>query len=226
MISKFYTATEEFFHQLLQPVAKTTSDGSSVFAAAMKRFQEAYAMKLTTTMYMAGAAMCPSLNRRALKDTSAVEKLVIRLLPRPSTRSVWVGDVIAFNSPLGKISDPAQVMVRRVAAIEGTDMVSSAEEEDFQIPAGHCWVLADNPEMKPPQVIDSRTFGFIPLSNIVGRVIYSGTSAVDHAPVTNSPLAQAMDDPILEAEVCLEELFRDPAAPQSDAGNGEQHSEK
>ena len=63
---------------------------------------------------------------------------------------------------------------------------------------GHCWVLADNADMQPPNVIDSRTFGFIPFTNVVGRVIYSGTSASDHAPVTNSPLAQLMDDPILE----------------------------
>ncbi len=86
-----------------------------------------------------------------------------------------------------------QVMVRRIAAVEGTEMVSegmSSEEEEFEIPEGHCWVLADNPNMRPPDVIDSRTFGFIPLSNIVGRVIYSGTSTSDHAPVTNSPLAQ------------------------------------
>ena len=53
--------------------------------------------------------MCPGLNRRALKDPSAIEKLVVRLLPRPSARSVWVGDVVAFNSPLGKLGDPAQV---------------------------------------------------------------------------------------------------------------------
>lgn len=63
-------------------------------------------------------------------------------------------------------------------------------------------MLADNPEMKPPSVIDSRTFGFIPMANVLGRVVYSGTSVSDHAPVTNSPLAQMMDGPILE-QVCI-----------------------
>ena len=53
--------------------------------------------------------MCPGLNRRAAQDPSAIEKLVVRLLPRPSGRTLWVGDVVAFNSPLGKPSDPAQV---------------------------------------------------------------------------------------------------------------------
>lgn len=158
--------------------------------------------------------MYPSLNRQVQTDPEAVEKLVVRLLPRPSSRTVWVGDVVAFNSPLGKPSEN-QVMVRRVAAVEGMEMVAEgegegeSEEQDFQIPAGHCWVLADNPEMKPPAVIDSRTFGFIPMANILGRVIYSGSSATEHAPVTNSPLAQAADDPILEQEVLMAGVFGD-----------------
>lgn len=53
--------------------------------------------------------MAPSLNSRAVKDASAVEKLVVRHLARPSSRSVWVGDVVAFSSPLGKPSDDSHV---------------------------------------------------------------------------------------------------------------------
>lgn len=34
---------------------------------------------------------------------------------------------------------------------------------------GHCWVLADNESLAPPHVIDSRSFGPLPLSHIVGR---------------------------------------------------------
>lgn len=34
---------------------------------------------------------------------------------------------------------------------------------------GHCWVLADNESLSPPHVIDSRSFGPLPLSHIVGR---------------------------------------------------------
>jgi hypothetical protein len=81
--------------------------------------------------------MIPCLNRNVEKDPEAIEKLVVRVLPRPSARSVWVGDVVAFNSPLGKPSE-SQVMVRRVAAVEGMEMVSEEEgdsgEDDFQIP--------------------------------------------------------------------------------------------
>jgi hypothetical protein len=45
------------------------------------------------------------------------------------------------------------------------------------------------------------------MSNILGRVIYSGSSTTQHAPVTNSPLAQVLDDPILEQEVILAGIF-------------------
>jgi hypothetical protein len=34
---------------------------------------------------------------------------------------------------------------------------------------GHCWVLADNEQLAPPHVIDSRSFGPLPLDTIVGR---------------------------------------------------------
>jgi inner membrane protease subunit 1 len=57
------------------------------------------------------------------------------------------------------------------------------------------------------QVIDSRTFGHIPLSNIVGRVIYAASSRVDHAPVINNPVSVAADQPVIEGEVDVEKLF-------------------
>jgi hypothetical protein len=45
-------------------------------AAALSKFIEAYNKPLTTVMYMAGAAMAPSINKRAQEDCDAVEKLV------------------------------------------------------------------------------------------------------------------------------------------------------
>ena len=36
-------------------------------------------------------------------------------------------------------------------------------------PQGYCWVLADNEQLAPPHVIDSRSFGPLPLASIVGR---------------------------------------------------------
>jgi hypothetical protein len=43
---------------------------------ALSKFKEAYGKPLTTVMYMAGAAMAPSINKQAEKDVSEIEKLV------------------------------------------------------------------------------------------------------------------------------------------------------
>ena len=73
-----------------------------------------------------------------------------------TARSVLLGDVVAFTSPLASQGDASHVMVRRVAALEGDELVSTSEsgeeEEVMQVPPGQCWVLADNEELKPPQV--------------------------------------------------------------------------
>lgn len=119
----------------------------------------------------------PSLNARATTDKNAVEKLVVRLLPRPSTRSVMVGDIIAFNSPLSSISSstPQNVLIRRVAAVEGDEMVTGEEAAaPLVVPAGNCWLLADNEKLSSSDVIDSRKFGFVPFSNIIGGLVCGG----------------------------------------------------
>lgn len=43
---------------------------------ALAKFKEAYNKPLTSVMYMAGAAMAPSINRQAQQDSAALEKLV------------------------------------------------------------------------------------------------------------------------------------------------------
>lgn len=65
------------------------------------------------------------------------------------------------------------VQVRRVAALENHPMLSSEEDSvQERIPPGHCWVLADNEALEPPEVIDSRAFGYLDMNLITGRVIY------------------------------------------------------
>ncbi len=49
--------------------------------------------------------MAPSVNKAASEDRSAVGKLVVRLIPRPTPRNVSVGDVVAFSSPLHPATD-------------------------------------------------------------------------------------------------------------------------
>ena len=103
-------------------------------------------------------------------------------------------------------------MVRRVAAMEGQEMVNteedSGESEDFDVPKDHCWVLADNPDARPPAVIDSRSFGPLPLANIIGRVIYAASSVKDHGPVTNSAVSVMTDQPVVATEVDVSKMFQ------------------
>lgn len=56
-------------------------------------------------------------------------------------RYVFVGDVVMLKDP----QNEKQELVRRVAAIEGEEMVSSKDEDEpFQLDPGMCWVLCDN----------------------------------------------------------------------------------
>lgn len=55
------------------------------------------------------AAACA--RQAGLEDANAFERLVVRLIPRASPRSVAVGDVVAFTSPL----DKSAMMVRPLA---------------------------------------------------------------------------------------------------------------
>ncbi|KAG6785793.1 hypothetical protein POTOM_007377 [Populus tomentosa] len=120
-------------------------------------------------------------------------------------RRVFVGDVVLLKDP--EKSD--DFLVRRLAAIEGYEMVSADEKDDpFVLDKDECWVLADNDKLKPKEANDSRTFGPISMSNIVGRVIYCLQTAVDHGPVQNSHFSMRKDSPVLEVELDVEEMAK------------------
>ncbi|CAK7346392.1 unnamed protein product [Dovyalis caffra] len=126
----------------------------------------------------------------------------VRLL---QMRRVFVGDVVLLKDP--EKSD--NFLVRRLAAIEGYEMASTDEkDEPFVLDEDECWVLADNEKVKPKEANDSRTFGPISMSNIVGRVIYCLQTAVDHGPVQNSHYSMRKDSPVLEVELDVEELAK------------------
>ena len=103
---------------------------------------------LTASDGPAGAAMAPTLNAKAASPQSGsspsatssssitVEKLLMRCIPRPSLRAVFTGDVVAFNSPLAG-PGAEHLMVRRVAAIEGEELITDdPAEEAYTIPEG------------------------------------------------------------------------------------------
>ena len=61
-------------------------------------------------------------------------------------RYVFVGDVVVVRDP----EKSENRLVRRVAAIEGHEMVSKDEkDEPFVLEEDQCWVLADNDNLKP-----------------------------------------------------------------------------
>ncbi|KAJ4825889.1 hypothetical protein Tsubulata_016107 [Turnera subulata] len=152
--------------------------------------------KLTYLHWSKGVEMAPTIGDQG-------GTLLVRKLPTPDTisglfyvaktckllgsfggafRRVFVGDVVVLKDP----QKSENFLVRRLAATEGYEMVSTDEkEEPFVLDEDQCWVLADNEKLKPKEANDSRTFGPVPMSDIVGRVIYCLRNAVDHGPVQN-----------------------------------------
>lgn len=63
-----------------------------------------------------------------------------------SCRQVFVGDVVMLKDP----DKPDDYLVRRLAAIEGYEMVSKDEkDEPFVLEKDQCWVMSDNEALKP-----------------------------------------------------------------------------
>eukprot|EP00246_Nothoceros_aenigmaticus_P005216 TRINITY_DN17104_c0_g1_i1.p1 TRINITY_DN17104_c0_g1~~TRINITY_DN17104_c0_g1_i1.p1 ORF type:complete len:205 (+),score=34.91 TRINITY_DN17104_c0_g1_i1:44-658(+) len=166
----------------------------------IERFKTLWRSKLTFIDVYKGEEMAPTFSSQG-------ETLLIRTLPKPSPRSVFVGDVVTLKDP----NDSTKVLVRRVAALEDEEMVSTDEDdESFRILPGHCWVLCDNEALGPkvPEAPDSRTFGPLPLTNIVGRAIYCSRSAVDHGFVRNSDEAMQEDSAVLAVELDVDEMTK------------------
>ncbi|XP_062149593.1 mitochondrial ATP-independent inner membrane protease subunit 2-like isoform X1 [Alnus glutinosa] len=132
--------------------------------------------------------------------------LLVRKIPAADPTRVFVGDVVVLKDP--QKSD--NYLVRRLAATEGYEMVSKDEkDEPFVLEKDECWVLADNENIKPKQEAnDSRTFGPVPMTDIVGRVIYCLRTAVDHGPVQNSHFSMREDSPVLEVELDVDEMAK------------------
>jgi len=61
------------------------------------------------------------------------------------SRYIFVGDAVVLKDP----NETNKYIVRRLAALEGSEMVSSDEkDEPFVLEKDQCWVVAENQEMK------------------------------------------------------------------------------
>ncbi|GAB2298349.1 hypothetical protein Dimus_032417 [Dionaea muscipula] len=131
--------------------------------------------KLTYLHWNKGEGMAPIIGTQG-------STLLVRKIPVPDPACVLVGDVVVFKDP----EKQDDYLVRRLAAVEGYEMISNNEkDEPFILEKDQCWVLSDNEVLKPTEANDSRSFGPVPMSDIVGRVIYCLRTAVDHGPVWN-----------------------------------------
>ncbi|KAL8138933.1 hypothetical protein V2J09_004934 [Rumex salicifolius] len=130
---------------------------------------------------------------------------LVRKIPNADSSRVFVGDVVVVKDP----GNSENLIVRRLAASEGYEMVSTDEKEDpFILDEGECWVLSDNEALLPKEAKDSRTFGPVQMSNILGRAIYCLRNAVDHGPVQNSKLGMQRDLSVLEVELDVEDMAK------------------
>ena len=177
---------------------------------------ETFSAPLTQVIKFTGPAMSPLLNRKAgtAGDTAAThEFLLTHKLVEPSPTNVLKGDVVAFKHPLAGV-EPGALMVRRVVAAGG-DVLESDTTPSHQLAPETVWVTAENQELEPPHVEDSRTFGPVQLSNIVGRCIYAIRSKADRDHIANNAKWAALDRDIVAVELTeelLEQLDSDAAA--------------
>ncbi|XP_068666916.1 mitochondrial ATP-independent inner membrane protease subunit 2-like [Aristolochia californica] len=120
--------------------------------------------KLTYLHWNRGEEMAPTIAAQG-------GTLLVRKLPYVDPTKVFVGDLVVMKDP----EKPDDYLVRRLAAVEGYEMVSNDEkDEPFVLRKDECWVSSDNESLKPKlEARDSRTFGPMHLEDIVGRVIYS-----------------------------------------------------
>jgi hypothetical protein len=158
--------------------------------------------KLTYLHWNKGEQMEPTIAQQG-------STLLVRKLPAADPKNVFVGDVVVLKDP----EKSENYLVRRLAAVEGYEMASSDEkEESFVLDKDECWVLADNEKLKPKEANDSRLFGPVQMTNIVGRVIYCLKNAVDHGPMQNSNVAMKRDSSVLEVELDVDEMAKNQKA--------------
>lgn len=81
--------------------------------------------------------------------------------PGPGTRAVQRGDIVIFVYP----NDRTLYYVKRVVALPG-ESVERLDGAAVTVPPGHVWLVGDNRAASK----DSRDFGAVPLTDVVGRV--------------------------------------------------------
>ncbi|KAE8671065.1 SAP-like protein BP-73-like [Hibiscus syriacus] len=143
--------------------------------------------KLTFLHWSKGEAMAPTIGEQG-------GTLLVRKIQSTDPNRIFVGDVIVVKDP----ENSDNYLVRRLAATEGYETVSKDEkDEPFVLEKDQCW-----------DAKDSRVFGPVPMTDIVGRVIYCLRTAVDHGPLQNSHYSMRKDSPVLEVELDIDGMVK------------------
>mmetsp|Transcript_18388 Transcript_18388/g.22077 ORF Transcript_18388/g.22077 Transcript_18388/m.22077 type:complete len:244 (+) Transcript_18388:232-963(+) len=136
--------------------------------------------------------------------------VVIRKIQAPSPNTVFVGDLVVTESE-GKVGalEGSSMSLCRVVAQEGDEMISdSSEHEPFHLPYDTVWLLADNEKLSHKDVTDSRTWGPVEYSKIIGRAVYYCRGASEHGMVENSTHGMMCDKAIIDYEVDPQEFIK------------------
>ncbi|KAF5459380.1 hypothetical protein F2P56_023332 [Juglans regia] len=177
-------------------VRKPYKSGQMTFREAIDAGLKNFFLGKLTYFYWnsAGEEMAPTIGAR--RGT---------LLVRKGPTYVFTGDVVLLRDPMKSHNN---FLVRRLAGMGGYhEMVPKDEkEEPFVLEKNQCWVSSDNENLKPEEANDSRNFGPVHMTDIVGRVIYSMRTAEDHGPVQNSNSGMKADSEVLEIELDLAEM--------------------
>ena len=120
--------------ETLKTLNQLGSGTATLPAALAKGIERASRKNLTSVVYFAGAAMLPTLNPQRPGSTDGVERLLMRVLPRPSQRSVFVGDVVAFTSPW----DTAGSQVGRCVFVLSQLALSTLSRSRVTCPSQRC----------------------------------------------------------------------------------------
>ncbi|KAL8547991.1 hypothetical protein ACS0TY_007328 [Phlomoides rotata] len=129
--------------------------------------------------------------------------LLVRKLPELNPTTYDVGDVVVLKDP----ANLDNILVRRVAAIEGYEMVPIHKKDRlFILVEDQCWIRADNYSLELEDAYDSRIFGPLYARYILGRAIYILRSAEDHGPVKNSRQSTMQDSAVLQVKLDIDEM--------------------